>query len=86
IKQKVLDFLKLQSSDKNAIRIVDINYAIICALQEPPSIKTSSSLQSQSNTTSSPAAAVAKIDPDSLLKAGIKPQGENVTSALPAPK
>jgi hypothetical protein len=86
IKQKVIDFLKLTSSDRNAIKIVDINYAIICALQAPPSIKTLSPLQSQSNVTSSSAAAIAKIDPDLLSRAGVKPQEENVTSALPPSK
>jgi hypothetical protein len=86
IKQKVIDFLKLTSSDRNAIKIVDINYAIICALQAPPSIKTLSPLQSQSNVTSSSAAAKEKIDPDLLSRAGVKPQKENVTSALPPSK
>jgi hypothetical protein len=86
IKKKVIDFLKLQSSDKNAIKIVDIEYAIICALQGPPSIKTSSPMQSQSNVSSPSAAAIEKIDPDLLLKGGIKPQGENATSALPPSK
>ena len=86
IKQKVIDFLKLQSSDRNSIKILDIEYAIICAAHAPPSIKTSLPLQSQSNITSSSAASLAKIDPDILLKAGQKPQGENVTSALPPSK
>ena len=86
IKKKVIDFLKLTSSDRNAIKIVDINYAIICASQAPPSTKTSLPLLSQSNVTSSPAATTEKIDPDILLKAGIKPQGDNVSSALPPSK
>jgi hypothetical protein len=40
----------------------------------------------QSNVTSSSAAAIAKIDPDLLFRAGVKPQEENVTSALPPSK
>jgi hypothetical protein len=86
IKQKVIDFLNLSSSDKRAIKILNVNYAIICALQSPPSIQTLSPLQSQSNVTSSSAAAMAKIEPESLSKAGIKLQNENMTSALPPSK
>ena len=87
IKQKVIDFFKLPSSDKRAIKILSINYAIICAMQTPPSIQTLSPLQSQSNvTSSSSAAAIAKIDPESLSRAGINPQDENMTSASPPSK
>jgi hypothetical protein len=86
IKQKVIDFLKLPSSDKRAIKILNVNYAIICALQPPPSTQTLSAVQSQSNVTSSSAAAMAKIEPESLSKAGIEPQDENMTTALPPPK
>jgi len=67
IKQKVIDFFKLPSSDKRAIKILSVNYAIICALQTPPSMQTLSPLHSQSNVTSSSAAAMAKIEPESLF-------------------
>jgi hypothetical protein len=83
IKQKVVDFLKLPSSDKTAIKILDINYAIICALQVPPSIQTLSPLQSQSNLTTS--SAIAKTEPEPLTGIGIKPEDENMTSESPTP-
>jgi hypothetical protein len=41
IKQKVLDSLKVPTAPKKAIRILDVNYAIICASQTPSGIKSS---------------------------------------------
>ncbi|HXV89470.1 MAG TPA: hypothetical protein VD710_10335 [Nitrososphaeraceae archaeon] len=37
LKQKVLDFLGAPNGNKNAIKIIDVEYAIICATQPPPS-------------------------------------------------
>lgn len=37
LKQKVLDFLGVPNGNKNAIKIIDVEYAIICAMQPPPS-------------------------------------------------
>ena len=37
LKQKVLNFLGAPNGNKNAIKIIDVEYAIICAMQPPPS-------------------------------------------------
>ena len=82
LKQKVLDFLNLPPSDRRAIQILDVNYAIICSL---PQITMKIPSQGvQSNTTaniSTSAAAIRGLSPESLSATGIK--SENMTSPSP---
>ena len=82
LKQKVLDFLNLPPSDRRAIQILDVNYAIICSL---PQITMKIPSQGvQSNTTaniSTSAAAIRGLSPESLSATGRK--SENMTSPSP---
>jgi hypothetical protein len=74
LKQKVLDFLNIPTTDKRAIQILEINYAIICSLPQLMMKILSQTIQSNitANIATTTAAAIEKISPESLLATGIK--------------
>ena len=79
LKQKVLDFLNLPSSDRPAIQILNVDYAIICSLPQLTMKIPSQTIQSNIPANASEAAAaIKKQSPESLRSAGIK--SENTTS------
>jgi hypothetical protein len=80
LKQKVLNFLGVPNGNKNAIKIIDVEYAIICAMQPPPSNEVLPPDFPNTNTTS----VIAKLnETNPLTGMGVQVQGMNMTSKSP---
>ena len=81
LKQKILNFLGAPNGNKNAIKIIDVEYAIICAMQPPPSKEV---LPPDFPNTNTPSAITKLNETNPLTGMGIRVQDMNMTSKSPS--
>jgi hypothetical protein len=81
LKQKVLDFIGAPNGNKSSIKIIDVEYAIICAMPPPPSSEVVPSEFPDTNT----ASVVPRLNlSNPLIGMGEQVQGMNTTSKSPS--
>jgi hypothetical protein len=85
LKQKILNFIGAPNENKSSIKIVDVEYAIICAMQPPPSAASGDVVPPDFPNENTPSAAAKLNQYNPLTVTGMGVQVQNVNKTLQSP-